>query len=140
MLKLIFFNIDENVFENSWKRYIDDCIILWDPHWGEINDFHNILQNIHPNIKFTMECSVKEIPFLDILLQVDGQVISTDIYRKPTDTQQYLHFKSQHPKTCLKAIPYNLARRICTIVSDKNLREIRLSELRKALLNRAFPI
>ena len=133
-------NIDENIFINSWKRYIDDCIILWDPNWGDINKLHTILQNIHPNIKFTMECSDKEIPFLDILLKINGQVISTDIYRKPTDTQQYLHFKSQHPKTCLKAIPYNLARRICTIVSDLKLRDTRLNELRTALLQRAFPI
>ena len=29
---------------------------------------------------------------------VNGQII-TDIYHKPTDTQQYLHFRSQHPKT-----------------------------------------
>ena len=135
-----FKQMDPNVFRKSWKRYIDDCIILWDPNWGDIYDLYQILQNIHPNIKYTMECSKKEIPFLDILIQINGQKVSTDIYRKPTDTQQYLHFKSQHPKTCLKSIPYNLARRICTIVSDSELQNIRLDELRKALLQRAFPI
>ena len=46
-----------------------------------------------------MEHNSKELPFLDILIKnVNGQIIS-DIYHKPTDTQQYLHFKSHYPKT-----------------------------------------
>ena len=45
-----------------------------------------------------MEQSSKELPFLDILIKnVYGQIL--DIYHKPKDTQQYLHFKSHHPKT-----------------------------------------
>ena len=34
----------------------------------------------------------------------NGQII-TDIYHKPTDTQQYIHFKSHHPKSCIKSTP-----------------------------------
>ena len=38
-------------------------------------------------MKFTMEHSSKELPFLDILKKsVNGQII-TDIYHKLTDTQ-----------------------------------------------------
>ena len=135
-----FDQIDLDTFEILWKRYLDDCIIFWDESWGDINELHNILQNLHPNIKFTMECSKNELPFLDILLKIEGNKIITDIYRKPTDTQQYLHFRSQHPKACLKSIPYNLARRICTIISDPRLRDIRLTELSQALKQRSFPI
>ena len=63
----------------------------------------------------------------------------TDIFRKPTDTQQYLHFKSHHPKNCLKSIPYTLARRICTIVNDPILKKTRLEELHQTLLERKYP-
>ena len=74
-------------------------------------------------MKFTMEHSSKELPFLDILIKnVNGQ-ISTDIYHKPTGTQQYLHLKSHHPKNCIKSISYTLARRIHTITMDKNLKK-----------------
>ena len=61
---------------------------------------------------------------LDILIKnVNGQII-TDIYHKPTDTQQYLHFKNHQPQNCIKSIPYTLARKIRTINTDKNLKEI----------------
>ena len=70
-----------------------------------------------------MEHSLKELPFLDNLIKnVNGKII-TDVYHKPTDTQQYLHFRSPHPKNCIKSIPNNLARRIHTIIIDKNLKK-----------------
>ena len=68
-------------------------------------------------MKFTMEHSLKELPFLDIK-NVNGQII-TDIYHKPTDTQQYLLFGSHHPKNCIKSTPYTLTRRIHTIITDR---------------------
>ena len=37
-----------------------------------------------------MEQSSKELPFLDILIKKNWQII-TDIYYERTDTQQYLH-------------------------------------------------
>ena len=80
-----------------------------------------------------MEHSLKEIPFLDILMNnVNGKII-TDIYHKATDTQQYLHFRSHHPRNCIKSIPYKLAHRIHTIITDKNLKKTRLKELHTTL-------
>ena len=70
---------------------------------------------------------------MDVLLIKSNNRISTDIFFKETDSKQYLNFYSCHPKT---NIPYNLARRICTIVSDQCQREKRLSELRK---KRSYP-
>jgi len=131
-------NIKMN-FIKSWKRYLDDCFIFWKCSWGDINKIHKLLQNLHPKIKFTIEHNSKELPFLDIIIKnINGQII-TDIYHKPTDTQQYLHFKSHHPQNCIKSIPYALARRIYTIVTDKNLQQIRLKELEKTLLQRGYP-
>ena len=130
----------EELLQQSWKRYLDDCFIIWNNSWGDITTLHEILQNVHPNIKLTVETSKKEIPFLDILIIKNGCKIITDIYRKPTDTQQYLHFKSHHPKTCRTSIPYTLARRICTIIVPSALRNIRLNELRNVLKERGYPI
>ena len=59
---------------------------------GNINDLHNILQNLNPKIKFTMEYSCKELPFLDILVKNENGENITDIYHRPTNTQQYLYF------------------------------------------------
>ena len=83
-----------------------------------------------------MEHSLKELPFLDIPIKnVNGQII-TYIYHKPTNTKQYLHFKSHHPKNCIKYIPYTLARRIYTITTNKNFRKTRLKELHATLNQR----
>ena len=126
-------------FIESWKRYLDDCFILWKSSWGDIKDLYQTLQNMHPNINFTIEYSYSEIPFLDIMvINKNGKVI-TDIYRKPTDTQQYLHFKSDHPKNCIKSVPYTLARRICTIINDPILKRTRLDELHQSLSERKYP-
>ena len=51
--------------------------------------------------------------------KVNGKII-TDIYQKPRDTQQHPHFRSQHPKNCVKSIPYTLERRMHAIITDKN--------------------
>ena len=79
---------------------------------------HNILNNLHSDIKFTIELNENKLPFLDILITKYKAQLSTDIYYKETDTNQYLDFKSCHPSHTKRSIPYKLARRICTIVSD----------------------
>ena len=69
------------------------------------------------------------LPFLDVLLKIDNGTIATDIYHKATDTHNYLPFTSSHPRATRVDIPYNLARRIHMIVSDKTTRDERYSEL-----------
>lgn len=98
-----------------------------------------MLNELNPNIKFTKETSERKIPFLEVLVEKKGNEISTDIYFKPTDTQQYLHFGSCHPRHTKRSIPYNLARRICTIVSDDDTKIQRLEELKNYLLSRLNP-
>ena len=65
--------------------------------------------------------------------------IETDIYYKPTDSKQYLLFNSCYPKHVATNIPYNLARRICTIVDNTETRNIRLAELKTFLKKQNYP-
>ena len=92
-------------FTKSWKRYLDDCFIFWKCLCGHINEIHNLFQNLHPEINFTVEHSSKELSFLDILIKSENGQIITDIKYKPTDTHQYPHFNSHHPKNCKKIHP-----------------------------------
>ena len=70
----------------------------------------------------------------------DGTAIVTDIYFKSTDSKQYLNFKSCRQKPTKTNIPFSLARRICIIVSDRNiLKEKRLQELAATLIRRKYP-
>ena len=75
-----------NKFAKDWGRYQDDCFINWDTNISPIQELYNILNNLHPRIKFTMEYDQKEMNFLDINLQVKGKKIVTAISVKTPET------------------------------------------------------
>ena len=129
----------KNKIVTSWKRYLDDCFIIWDERIDKIDNLFEILQTLHTNIKFTIKSSKTSNNFLDIHISVNDYKISTDIYCKPTDSQQYVHFKSCHPPHTKQNIPFNLVRRICTIVADKEQRQRRLIELQTNLTKQGYP-
>ncbi|XP_061194818.1 uncharacterized protein LOC133202982 [Saccostrea echinata] len=123
----------------NWKRYLDDCFIFWNRSNEDLQEFHSILNNLHPSIKFTVEKSGLELPFLDILIIKEGRKIITDLYYKKTDSHQYLVFNSCHPSHVKRNIPFNMARRVCTIVIDETRRNSRLQELKTFLLRQKYP-
>ncbi|XP_062579660.1 uncharacterized protein LOC134241640 [Saccostrea cucullata] len=130
---------DAEAITSKWKRFLDDCFIRWNDNIERLSIFHQLLNDLDSNIKFTMESSDMELPFLDVLVIKEDTKLSTDIFYKSTDTHQYLHFGSCHPHHTKTAIPYNLARRLCAIVSDENTRDIRLKELKLYLLKQGYP-
>jgi hypothetical protein len=135
------------------KRFLDDLFSVW---YGSSKDLHRLLQRmceIHPNIKFTMKhttniheepsnkCDCVEensIPFLDTSLSIeDGQII-VDLYKKPTDRNQYLLTNSCHPPDCFTSIPYSLALRINRICTKPEARDTRMQELKEMLIERKY--
>ena len=82
-----------------WKRYVDDtCIAI---HPEESEEFHGHLNSIEPPIQFTKEIQQdNKLPFLDInlnLMKEDDGTISTSVYQKKTQMDQYLQFSFHHP-------------------------------------------
>lgn len=64
---------------------------------NNLKTFKEILNNLNPDIKFTVEKSLDGISYLDILLnKQDEVIIITDLYikKKTTDTISILHFNS----------------------------------------------
>ena len=100
-----------------WARFIDDIFIIW-PHGRlELESFITHLNRVHHSIKFTSEISDKKIPFLDTMVILEQGKIYTDLYTKPTDANNFLHFQSAHPTHCKKGIPFGQflrLRRICS--------------------------
>ena len=126
--------------EENFKRFIDDCFILFTKSDNELEKLYQYLNNLHPSLKFTMDSNTNQLPFLDTMVINNGGKIQTDIYYKPTDSKQYLLYTSCHPKHTRNSIPYNLARRLKTIVSDEDTLNIRLGDLKKYLLKRKYPV
>ena len=50
-------------FYNSWKRCLDDCFIFSKSPWRDINELHNILQNLNPKIIFLWDTAQKNSHF-----------------------------------------------------------------------------
>ena len=112
-----------NLKPTIWYRFIDDIFCIWSHGRDELESFHKHLNSFHQTIKFTMECSQKEIIFLDTLVknsEIDSK-LSVELYRKPTDTHNYLHFSSYHPGHTKRGGPFGQflrVRRNCTKLND----------------------
>ena len=83
----------------------------------EVEAFVHHLNNEHPTIKFTSEISTNTVNFLDVTITEDH--LETGLYRKPTDTFKYLHYKSFQPGHQKKSIPYTQFVRVRRICSNK---------------------
>ncbi len=105
-----------------YRRFLDDIIAVWGGTETELDEFTEMMNSCHDDIKFTCEHSPSEIPFLDTLIHLDDDgTIWTSLYSKPTDSHNYLHYDSAHPTHMKKSIPYSQMlriRRICTLDSD----------------------
>jgi len=47
-----------------WWRYLDDIFMIWAGNEGELREFIEYLNNLHPTIKFTSEQSSSSVAFL----------------------------------------------------------------------------
>ena len=102
-----------------WLRYIDDIFFIWTHGTQELDSFLNELNKFHPNLSFTYETSEERVNFLDLNVSIRNGAISTDLYIKPTDGHQYLHYKSSHPEHIRNSIPYSQALRLSRICSSE---------------------
>ena len=59
------------------------------------------------HIRFTHEMSRESVSFLDLNIKLEGENIKTDMYCKPMDRYQYLHYKSTHPLHSKRSIVYS---------------------------------
>ena len=61
------------------------------------------------------------VNFLDTTVYVQDSKLYTTLYTKPTDSHNYLHYSSMHPRKCKDSIPYSQflrVRRICSTLED----------------------
>ena len=121
---------------NTWLRYVDDVLTIVKK--GTHDSLLNHLNSIDPNIKFTIEPPNKQgvIPFLDTFPRPSGNnKIITSVYRKPTHTDRYLDFNSNHPKS-IKCALFDRAKNVC---SSPELLAEEMDNLSKVLKYNNYP-
>ena len=81
---------------SMWYCHVDDTMTKI--HECAVSSLSDHLNSINPHIQFTSEEEKNgRIPFLDTCLHVNEDGLSkVTVYRKPTRTDQYLNFQSNH--------------------------------------------
>ena len=116
-----------------WGRYVDDTMVIIDKNL--IDEFTDHINNQHPAIKFTIEKeSDGSLPMLDVLVTRDDiGNLRFKVYRKPTHTDQYLNFSSNHPLQHKLGVVRTLCDRAHSIITTEEDREEELNKVRKSL-------
>ena len=121
---------------HTFLRFIDDIIIIFD-NSPSTNDNRNIFEtptgklndsiffkNIsNENIGYSIEGPNLSQAFLDVLITIDtdNNSITTSPYKKPTNSNTFLHAKSNHPRHTFRAIPIAQFQRLRKISSSTTL-------------------
>ena len=121
---------------------MDDGFLPWHSALG-LNALKNVLNNLHPTIKFTVEpgkfdkfSKTSVVNFLDItVFLLENGYVEINIFYKETNTHNYLNYNSHHPNLIKCNILFNLAKPILVFVSDEEKVALRLKELWKWFLN-----
>jgi hypothetical protein len=123
---------------SMYVRYIDDIFFIWHGTESELKEFLEVINTVHPTIKFDHKFSRERIEFLDTIVKLENGKLSTTLFTKPTDRRAYLHSNSYHPSSTKRSIAYSQAtrlRRICK--SDEDFWS-HAANLQKDLVNRGY--
>ena len=123
-----------------WKRYIDDIFVIWTNGEDTLTSFVQHLNECMPSIKFEIEMSLEKVCFLDVtvILNPNGS-ISTDLYTKPTDSHNYLDYRSAHPKHCRAGIPFSQFLRLKRICSNNKTFVERCRDMSRHFIRANYP-
>ena len=125
-----------------YLRYVDDIFAVFDESSSSScnpDSFLEYLNSRHPNLTFTMEIGPKSLPFLDCLVDTSGDVTTTTVYRKPTNTGLLLNYTAFCPlqwKIGLIKCFLHRAHRLC---SNWSLFNIEIDRLRELFTKNAYP-
>ena len=76
-----------------------------------------------------------KIPFLDILIIRNNNTLSTAVFRKPTNSDIYIHWKAFAPETWKRGTLRTLTRRAHIVCSSHTLIQQELQHLRRSFTN-----
>ena len=114
-----------------WKRYVDDTFAI--VKRNSVDAILNTLNRFHRNITFTHEIeSGGKIAFLDVLVERTGNgTFESSVYRKPTNTDLYIHWQSYAPEGWKVGTLKTLIHRAYTVCSTPESRRVELDHLKR---------
>ena len=103
-----------------WFCYIDDAFFIWNHAKEMPNLFLEESNTFYPNIKFFHEVNKESIHFLDLYVRFSNRNNCNDLYVKPTDRHQFLHYILSHPDHTKHSIVFSQVLRVSGICSQKS--------------------
>ena len=119
-------------------------LCIWTGTRSELEGFLDRLNKAHRTLKFTWSISDERIEFLDLNLFKGGRFntsnhLDMSTHFKKTNTFQYLHFSSSHPRGVFKGLIKGEAIRFLRSNTDAHTYNSTVRKLRKHLLLRGYP-
>ena len=98
------------------------------------------MNGVDNKVQFTLEMEKDNyLPFLDVgIMKVEGKLV-TKVYRKPTHTQQYINWDSNHPKNMLLGVLKGLIHRAHVLCDKKEDLLEELALLKDVFLSNGYP-
>ena len=134
---------ESRLFDNTAKsgvyfRHVDAGFVIFGSEL-DCDHFQEKLNLLHPALKFTIEKEqTNSLNFLDVLVEKEGTVFLTSIYRKPTFTGQYIRWNSFSPKTRKISLINILVHSVLMICSKTKLGP-ELDKIKELLIEHKYP-
>ena len=123
-----------------YLRYVDDVFCVFNDMLS-VTRFLDFLNKLHPNLKFTYELGPKTLPFLDtqINLNLDSSGFTTEVYRKPTNTNVILNWSAFCPENWKIGLITCLINRAYVVCSSWSLFDNEMGKLNEIFKNNGYP-
>ena len=91
---------------------------MWDLGDESLEFFLHLLNPLDPKLKFTYELEVKRrLPFFDVLVHRNDTCFEFGVYRKPTYSDRYLNYSSNHSPAVKRGVVTSLVERALQVCS-----------------------
>ena len=81
-----------------YKRYIDDCFIIWKGTYSQLLDFFKEFNQLCDTINLTFEHSYSSITMLDLEIYKEKDTLQTKTHQKALNKYLYIPYRSYHSK------------------------------------------
>ena len=137
-----------------WKRFIDDCMGIFQGNFEHFSDWFNVIRNHFHNFELDLtydtdshnvtnsepvEKEIKGIQFLDMEIFKEDNCLHTREYRKETSSQSYLKYSSAHPRHVFSGIVKSQMYRIRRLCSRDIDYHKAIDELQLRCLKSGYP-
>ena len=126
-----------------YRRYIDDCIVVWLHGLTQLQKFLTFINSRHPDIRFTIEHTEQNdahaVNYLDISVSVDHGVINWELFMKPSHSGVHLSFDSALPMEIKTSVAVEHFRRVDKNASTEQGRQRGMIKIEEMLRENHYP-